>query len=120
MITDSEIRGWFTGRVPADLYDEILDTTVDREEIIVVGELPALTEEYADEAARAAAEEGRINPVRGIGRRMVVGVILDSEVDERYSCLMEHSVVRLQRPVIRAALKRRWTIVPELNLDLRT
>jgi hypothetical protein len=38
--------------------------TVDREEIVIVGELPALTDEYADDAARAAAEEGRISRFR--------------------------------------------------------
>ena len=39
--------------------------SVDRDEIIVVGELPALTDEFADDAARAAAEAGRISPVPG-------------------------------------------------------
>ena len=41
-----------------------LTVTVDRDEIIVVGELPALTEEFADDAARAAAESGRITRFR--------------------------------------------------------
>ena len=35
-------------------------SSVDRDEIIVVGDLPALTEEFADDAAKAAAEAGRI------------------------------------------------------------
>jgi hypothetical protein len=42
---------WFTGAPTV---------TVDRDEILIVGELPALTEQFADDAARAAAESGRI------------------------------------------------------------
>jgi len=42
---------WFTGAP---------NVSVDRDEIIVVGELPALAAEFADDAARAAAEAGRI------------------------------------------------------------
>ncbi len=38
--------------------------SVDRDEIIVLGELPALTDEFADDAARAAAEAGRISRFR--------------------------------------------------------
>jgi len=39
--------------------------TVDREEIVIVGELPALTDEYGRPTrARAAAEEGRISRFR--------------------------------------------------------
>ena len=43
MITQQErerLRGWFTGRLPDGLYDELLDVTVDREEITVVGRIP--------------------------------------------------------------------------------
>ena len=38
--------------------------TVDREEIVVVGQLPPLGEEFADEAAKSAAEAGRISRFR--------------------------------------------------------
>jgi hypothetical protein len=47
--------GWFTGEV---------DVTVDREEIVVVGQLHALGEEFTDDAERAAAEAGRISRFR--------------------------------------------------------
>jgi hypothetical protein len=46
---------WFVGEV---------DISVDREEIIIVGELPALTEDLTDDAQRAAAEAGRISRFR--------------------------------------------------------
>jgi hypothetical protein len=48
-------EGWFTSAP---------DVSVDRDEIVIVGELPALTEQFADDAARAAAEAGRISRFR--------------------------------------------------------
>jgi hypothetical protein len=59
-----DAAAWFGGRLPDGWFTGAPEVTVDREEIIVVGELPALTEEYADDAARAAAEEGRISRYR--------------------------------------------------------
>ncbi|MGH3516484.1 MAG: hypothetical protein ACRDQ7_03530 [Haloechinothrix sp.] len=55
-----DAAAWFAGRLPDDWFVAAPGITVDREEILVVGELPALTEEFADDAARAAAESGRI------------------------------------------------------------
>jgi hypothetical protein len=59
-----DAQAWFGGRLPDDWFTRTPDVTVDREEIVIVGDLPALTEEYADEAARAAAEAGRISRFR--------------------------------------------------------
>ncbi|MDX3190892.1 hypothetical protein PV458_20985 [Streptomyces sp. MN03-5084-2B] len=59
-----DAAAWFGGRLPDGWFTGAPEVTVDREEIIVVGELPPLTEEYADDAARAAAEEGRISRYR--------------------------------------------------------
>jgi Arc/MetJ-type ribon-helix-helix transcriptional regulator len=56
----SDAAAWFAGRLPDDWFTGAPTVTVDRDEVIIVGELPALTEEFADEAARAAAEAGRI------------------------------------------------------------
>jgi len=55
---------WFAGRLPDGWSTGAPDVTVDREEIIIVGELPALDEELDDDAARAAAEAGRISRFR--------------------------------------------------------
>jgi hypothetical protein len=55
-----DAAAWFAGRLPDDWFTGTPDVTVDREEILVVGELPALEEEYADDAERAAAVSGRI------------------------------------------------------------
>ena len=60
----SEAPGWFAGRLPSDWFAGAPEVRVDRDEIIVVGQLPELTEEFADDAARSAAESGRISRFR--------------------------------------------------------
>ena len=55
---------WLGGRLPDEWFTGAPEVTIDREEILIVGELPALTDEYADDAARAAAESGRISRFR--------------------------------------------------------
>ncbi|MEU6645795.1 hypothetical protein ABZ863_25040 [Saccharomonospora sp. NPDC046836] len=60
----SDAAAWFSGRLPEDWFAGEPEITVDREEIIVVGELPPLTAEYSDDAAKAAAESGRISRFR--------------------------------------------------------
>lgn len=58
-----DAKAWFTGRLPDGWFTGV-EVTVDREEIVVVGELPELDEEFEDSdsgrAERAAAEAGRI------------------------------------------------------------
>lgn len=91
MITQQErekLRGWFTGRLPEGLYEELLDVTVDREEITVVGRIPepAVAEDAtADE--RAAAAEGRINEFRERTRdaRMTVAREAEHRFDRKVS-----------------------------------
>lgn len=55
-----DAAGWFAGRLPSDWFIGAPTVTVDRDEILVVGELPPLTDAPAEPAARAAAEAGRI------------------------------------------------------------
>jgi hypothetical protein len=50
----TDAAGWFAGRIPDEWFTGDLRVTVDRDEITVVGELPA------PESAEAAAAEGRI------------------------------------------------------------
>lgn len=59
-----DAEAWFRGRLPDGWFTAAPDVRVDRDEIIVVGELPPPTGEYADDAARAAAETGRIERFR--------------------------------------------------------
>ncbi|RLK54531.1 hypothetical protein [Actinokineospora cianjurensis] len=55
-----DVTAWFTGRLPDTWFTEKPTITVDREEILLVGTLPPLAEQFQDEAATAAAESGRI------------------------------------------------------------
>ncbi|MFE0024532.1 hypothetical protein [Amycolatopsis sp. NPDC059021] len=59
-----DAAAWFGGRLPDGWFTGDAEVTVDRDEIVIVGELPPLTGDYADDAARAAAEEGRISRFR--------------------------------------------------------
>jgi hypothetical protein len=65
MTDDETIRGWLTGRLPADWFDGVPEVTVDREEILVVGAVtaPALVED-ASPAERSAAVAGRVREFR--------------------------------------------------------
>lgn len=59
-----DAEAWFEGRLPDEWFTAAPDVRVDREEITVVGELPPPKGEYADDAAKAAAETGRIERFR--------------------------------------------------------
>lgn len=58
-----EITGWFTGRLPDGWFEAPPQVSVDREEILVVGTLPAVGEPEED-SARRGAEAGRIKRFR--------------------------------------------------------
>ncbi|RKT52565.1 hypothetical protein [Saccharothrix australiensis] len=59
-----DAAAWFAGRLPDGWFTGAPTVTVDREEIVVVGDLPPLEGGFTDEAARAAAESGRISRFR--------------------------------------------------------
>jgi hypothetical protein len=59
-----DASAWFSGRLPEGWFTENPMVVVDREEITVVGQLPPLEGDFADDAARAAAESGRISRFR--------------------------------------------------------
>ncbi len=63
--SDEQIRGWFAGRVPTDWYAGPPELTIDRDEILVVGEIagPTLADDASD-VERAAARSGRIRGFR--------------------------------------------------------
>lgn len=62
---DEVVRGWFAGRLPSAWFTGTAEIVVDREEVTVVGELPA-PELGADasDAERAAAWAGKIKAFR--------------------------------------------------------
>lgn len=60
-----DLEAWLAGRMPDGWFTGAPEVTVDREEILVLGELAAPTPpEGADDAARAAAAAGRIERFR--------------------------------------------------------
>jgi hypothetical protein len=56
-----DVAGWFAGRLPDEWFVGEPTITVDREEIVVIGELAA---PEADDAGTGAAAEGRIGRFR--------------------------------------------------------
>ncbi|MGW1952700.1 hypothetical protein ACWCPI_08020 [Streptomyces sp. NPDC001920] len=83
MITSDQrekLRGWFAGRLPEDLFEELTDVTVDREEITVIGRIPEprLTE-GASAAERGAAVQGRIQEFRERTRQTRIEVAREAE-----------------------------------------
>src|SRR5690242_7505219 len=73
-----EAASWFADRLPSDWFVDAPDVTVDREEIIVAGELPPEEGEAPDEAAA----QGRIQRFREDTRetRMTIA----DEAESRY------------------------------------
>lgn len=64
-MTMDELRGWFAGRIPDDWFTGPLDVTVDREEILVVGDLAEVkAAKGAGEAEAASARESRVDGFR--------------------------------------------------------
>ena len=64
-MTMDELRGWFAGRIPDDWFTGPLEVTVDREEILVIGDLAAVkAAKGAGEAEAAAARESRVDGFR--------------------------------------------------------
>ncbi|MBK3634969.1 hypothetical protein JHN52_18925 [Streptomyces sp. MBT97] len=83
MITTAQtekLRGWFAGRLPDDLFEELTEVTVDREEITVVGRVgaPRLAED-APAAERDAAVAARIQEFRERTRETRMAVARDAE-----------------------------------------
>jgi len=79
METTETLRGWLTGRVPADWFTAAPEVTVDRDEIVVVGVLapPDPPAETAEE--RSAAEQGRIRAFREDTRERRIAIARELE-----------------------------------------
>jgi hypothetical protein len=78
--TSGEVRGWFTGRLPQDWFTGPVDVQVDREEITVVGPLPAPeVADGASDAERAAAADGRARHFREATRDQRVAIAREAE-----------------------------------------
>lgn len=63
--TGDAVRRWVVGRLPGDWFEGAPEVTIDREEIVIVGDVGAPTlEEGAGEAATDAARSARIRRFR--------------------------------------------------------
>ncbi|MEU6258374.1 hypothetical protein [Streptomyces sp. NPDC047043] len=83
MITTEQqekLRGWFSGRLPDDLFEELVELTVDREEITVIGRIPEpRLAEGASDAEREAAIQGRVQEFRERTREARIEVAREAE-----------------------------------------
>jgi hypothetical protein len=73
--TPDELAGWFAGRLPDDWFAGAPDVSIDREEILVVGEIADVDlSPDATDAARAAARTSRVERFRDEtrGERMAI------------------------------------------------
>jgi len=75
-----EIRAWFAGRIPDGWYTADPEVAVDRDEILIVGEIeePSVERGASDEARREA-RLGRIERFRDETRDKRIGVALAAE-----------------------------------------
>jgi len=82
----SEITTWIENRLPETWFEGAPDVTVDREEILVVGHLPAVepssSEEGEGSAHRGIAEEARITRFREETRRQRMQIA--DEMEHRF------------------------------------
>ena len=78
-LSDQEAAGWFAGRLPDDWFAAAPEVAVDREEILVVGTLPELTEDFTDAAALASAQAGRISRFREQTRQERIEIARQAE-----------------------------------------
>jgi len=75
-----QVRGWFAGRLPDEWFDGPVEVIVDREEISVVGTLPAPeADDSAAEGERTAAADGRIRRFREDTRARRMDIAREAE-----------------------------------------
>lgn len=75
----ADAPAWLAGRLPDDWFTGAPQVTVDRDEITVVGTLPAPSVEGDDRVARAAAESGRIKRFREETRDARIAIAQETE-----------------------------------------
>jgi hypothetical protein len=77
---ESELGGWFAGRVPGEWFEGAPKVTVDREEILIVGTLPDVDlGKDAGEDAVGAARAGRIQQFREDTREARMRIAREAE-----------------------------------------
>ncbi len=78
-----DVNAWLAGRLPDDWFTSAPEITIDREEILIVGELAPVEGEFADtdtgRAERAAAAAGRISRYRETTREERIEIARQAE-----------------------------------------
>jgi uncharacterized low-complexity protein len=74
-----KVRAWFAGRLPGEWFTAAPDIQADREEITIVGVLPAPKAAGSSDAERAAAAEGRIRRFREETRSRRIEIAQEAE-----------------------------------------
>jgi hypothetical protein len=78
-----DASAWLQGRLPDEWFVGVPEVTVDREEIVIVGELPPVEGDFADDesgrADRAAAVAGRISRFRESTREERIEIARQAE-----------------------------------------
>jgi Arc/MetJ-type ribon-helix-helix transcriptional regulator len=78
-----DVNAWLAGRLPDDWFTAAPEITIDREEILIVGELAPVEGEFADtdtgRAERAAAAAGRISRFRESTREERIEIARQAE-----------------------------------------
>ncbi|MFE4638453.1 hypothetical protein ACFRJ1_34480 [Streptomyces sp. NPDC056773] len=95
---NEQLRSWFAERLPVDIYESLLSVTVDREEITVVGAIPA-TESVA--AFRERTREQRMEVAReaeDLYRRKVSWAAQSGEERTLFTHLAVPVMTRLRQP----------------------
>ncbi|MBB2913413.1 hypothetical protein FHS43_004717 [Streptosporangium becharense] len=75
-----KLRGWFSGRLPAEWFEGQPEIVLDREEITVIGRLPVPV--FGDDVSaveRVAAVEGGVQRFREETRELRVEIALEAE-----------------------------------------
>ncbi|MGW1892849.1 hypothetical protein ACWCP6_21800 [Streptomyces sp. NPDC002004] len=75
-----KLRGWFAGRLPENLFEDLVEVTVDREEITVIGRIPEpRLADSASAAEKEAAVQGRVQEFRERTRDERMAVAREAE-----------------------------------------
>jgi hypothetical protein len=78
----TELRGWFTGRLPKGWFETPPDVVVDREEVTVVGRLADPAGQETSDVEQAAARRGRAAAFREETRSQRIAIA--REVEHRF------------------------------------
>ncbi len=86
-----DVNAWVVGALPDDWFTGPAEVVVDRDEILIVGTLPAPTLAGADDAEQSTAEQGRISSFREETRDRRIRIA--QQIEHRYRRKVAWAVV---------------------------